>query len=94
MNTISKEMDYKQTLKKAITKYGCTAQKTMAIEEMAELLNAIAKEHRGRVTPNDIITEIADVTIMMWQMALIYGEQDVKMEIKRKIERLKERLKK
>lgn len=94
MTTISKEMDYKQTLKKAITKYGCTAQITMAVEEMAELLNAIAKEHRGRVTPYDIITEIADVTIMMWQMALIYGEQDVEMEIKRKIERLKERLEK
>ena len=87
-------MKYKETLQKAILQYGYTAQTTMAVEEMAELLNALAKERRGRATQKDIVTEIADVTIMMWQLALMYGEQSVEMEIERKIERLKERLEK
>ena len=85
-------MKHKETLQKAILTYGCTAQITMAVEEMAELLNALAKERRGRATQNDIVTEIADVTIMMWQLAIMYGEQAVEMEIERKIARLKERI--
>lgn len=85
-------MKYKETLQKAILKYGYTAQITMAVEEMAELLNALAKERRGRATKNDIVTEITDVTIMMCQLSIIYGEQAVEMEIERKIERLKERM--
>ena len=85
-------MKYEETLQKAILKYGCTAQITMAVEEMAELLNALAKERRGRATQNDIVTEIADVTIMMWQLAIMYGEQAVEMEIERKIKRLQERI--
>ena len=85
-------MKYKETLQEAILKYGYTSQITMAVEEMAELLNTIAKERRGRATQKDIVTEIADVTIMMWQLSLIYGEQSVEMEIEQKIERLKERI--
>ena len=85
-------MKHKETLQKAILEYGCTAQITMAVEEMAELLNALAKERRGRATQEDIVTEIADVTIMMWQLSLMYGEQSVETEIERKIERLKGRL--
>lgn len=85
-------MKYKETLQKAILKYGYTAQITMAVEEMAELLNALAKERRGRAKREDIVTEIADVTIMMWQLSNMYGEQSVEMEIERKIERLKERI--
>ena len=85
-------MKHEETFQKAILKYGCTAQITMAVEEMAELLNALAKERRGRATRDDIVTEIADVTIMMWQLSLIYGEQSVEMEIERKIKRLQERI--
>ena len=85
-------MKHKETLQKAILQYGYTAQITMAVEEMAELLNALAKERRGRATQNDIVTEIADVTIMMWQLAIMYGEQSVEMEIERKIKRLQERI--
>ena len=85
-------MKYKEILKEALLKYGYTSQITMAVEEMAELLNALAKERRGRATQQDIVTEIADVTIMMWQLAIMYGEQAVEMEIERKIKRLQERI--
>lgn len=85
-------MKHEETLQKAILKYGWTSQITMAVEEMAELLNALAKERRGRATQNDIVTEIADVTIMMWQLTIMYGEQAVETEIERKIKRLQERI--
>ena len=85
-------MKHEETLQKALLKYGYTSQITMAVEEMAELLNALAKERRGRATQQDIVTEIADVTIMMWQLAIMYGEQAVEMEIERKIKRLQERI--
>ena len=87
-------MKHKETLQNAILKFGYTSQITMAVEKMAELLNALAKERRGRAKQNDIVTEIADVTIMMWQLAIMYGEQAVDMEIERKIARLKERIEK
>ena len=41
----------------------------------------------------DVCTEIADVQIMMEQLAIIYGKEDVASERKYKLERLKERLK-
>ena len=37
----------KETLIKAISTYGVTMQKTVAMEEMAELIQAISKDLRG-----------------------------------------------
>ena len=64
----------------------------MAIEEMAELTNALMKDRRGRVTLEDIITEVADVIIMMNQLSYILGRDKVQAEIERKIIRLKGRI--
>ena len=81
-----------QICQRAVAKYGKEAQVFMAMEEMAELGNALMKEKRGRVTKEDIITEIADVIIMMFQMAIIYGSGEVYDEIERKAMRLQDRL--
>lgn len=80
------EREYRATLLDAIMQFGLEHRKTMAIEECAELINALAKERRGR--KNDVITEIADVQIMIDQLKLIYGEEKVKNEIDRKVARL------
>ena len=85
-------MKRKQVLQEAINKYGNDNQKRMAIEECAELINALCKEKRGRNTDDDVITEIADVTIMCQQLTLIYGEEKVREEINRKVRRLKQRM--
>lgn len=82
----------KDILKLAISKYGSEAQKTMAIEECSELINVLAKECRGRVSDEDIITEIADVMIMCEQLALIYGENAVESEKEYKLTRLAKRM--
>lgn len=81
-------------LQKALNEYGITSQKWMLVEECSELLNAIAKLNRGRVGVDDIITELADVSIMVDQMAIIFGEEKIKAERERKIDRLEQRLRK
>ena len=80
--------------KKAIATYGVEPQRKMAIEEMAELTNALMKFDRGRNTVDDIIEEIADVTIMMSQLSIIYGEKAVQLQIDYKTQRLARRLEK
>lgn len=76
----------------AVAQYGSRAQVDMAIEEMAELANALMKDRRNRVTNDDIITEVADVTIMMNQLSFMLGRDKVKEEVERKILRLIQRM--
>ena len=77
---------------KAVDIYGTEAQIWMAIEEMAELSNAIAKHRRDRVDRQDVCEEIADVSIMMIQLAYIFGAEDVNDYLEQKIDRLERRL--
>ena len=79
---------------KAIGQYGIVNQEWMLVEECGELLNAFAKLRRGRASKEDIITELADVHIMVEQMACFFGLEEFKAEKERKLERLNERLKK
>ena len=81
-----------ELFKEALRKWGIEAQRAMCIEECAELINALAKEPRGRVTREDILTELADVSIMVDQMALHYGLDDFKNERNKKIVKLNEKV--
>lgn len=72
--------------------YGEDAQIWMAIEEMSELSNALAKYRRGRVTREDVCEEIADVAIMMIQLSKIFGPDNVSDYLKSKLDRLDKRL--
>lgn len=85
-------MDKQSLFETVITKFGFDAQKAMAVEECAELINALCKEKRGRATDDDIITEIADVQIMCEQLAIIYGKEKVRQERLRKLLRLHKRI--
>lgn len=77
---------------RALDQYGITAQERMLMEECAELIDAICKHYRMRNTVNDLITELADVHIMVEQMAVFYDLKAFTEEKKRKIARLNERL--
>lgn len=76
----------------AMSKWGFPAQAMMVIEECSELINAMCKYDRSRVSKDDIITEVADTMIMCEQMAVAFGVDLVKAEKDRKLQRLKERL--
>jgi NTP pyrophosphatase (non-canonical NTP hydrolase) len=78
----------------ALRIHGIVNQQWMLVEECGELLNAIAKLKRDRVGKMDVITELADVSIIVEQMAFFYGEKEFHQERERKLLRLKERLKK
>lgn len=77
----------------AIDKYGIENQKWMVIEECGELFNALAKMRRGRATKEDVMTELADVSIMVEQIASALGYADFLDEREKKLERLMKRLK-
>ena len=81
-------------LENALNTYGARAQIMMCIEECAELTNALAKLSRNRATDMQIITELADVSIMVDQLAMMFGMERVYEERQKKIQRLKERLEK
>lgn len=76
----------------AVEKFGPESQIQMAIEECAELIDALCKFRRERVGPIDVATEIADVQIMCAQLSYMFGEKMVSDERARKIDRLKKRL--
>lgn len=76
----------------ALNQWGLAKQTFMVMEECGELLNVLAKAMRYRATKAEIITELADVAIMVEQMAFFYGEKNFIAEKERKLERLKNRL--
>ena len=84
----------REILQLALNTHGIIKQQWMLIEECGELLDAIAKSKRERAGKDEIITELADVSIIVEQMAFFYGEGDFKKEKERKLLRLKERLQK
>ena len=65
--------------KRAIERFGEMAQTDILIEEMSELTKAIIKNRRkpSERTKRDILEEMADVQIMLDQMALIFGDSRV-----------------
>ena len=73
---------------KAVQKYGREHQITKAIEEMAELMNELAKSQDKRTTTEKVIDEIADVKIMLKQLEYIYGQFKVEKRFMEKIKRL------
>ena len=81
-------------LETAVNEFGVVSQLNVAVEECAELIDAIMKHRRGRIGINEVITEIADVQIMCAQLEYIFGgtSKIVEMERARKMDRLRGRL--
>lgn len=88
METLKRKALYSQV----ISKWGIDAQLWMVTEECSELLNAIAKYKRGRVLPSAILEELADVFIMVEQMANYFGEAEFVRIKEAKLQRLLSRV--
>ena len=85
----------KKVFKKALSRFGATAQIVMVFEEMSELQKELCKLLRGKDTRRNIAEEIADVEIMLDQMKLHFSLEDhVTNNRKEKVSRLSERLEK
>lgn len=96
---VKTEVQMKEVFEKAILTYGQTAQEDVAIEEMSELIKAICKMRRAGVNEKPaatdaIVDEIADVSIMLEQLCMMYECFDaVENRRQYKVRRLENRLK-
>ena len=79
---------------KALSKWGEEAQINMVYEEVGELLTALSRFKRGRASHYDVMTELADVSVMVEQMATLMSYEDFEKEKDYKLTRLKQRLEK
>lgn len=72
----------------ALNYYGRKSQMVAACEEMGELTRALCKVLLNKpIVEQDVIDEIADVTIMVSQMRLAFGPEAVDERILFKLER-------
>lgn len=74
----------------ALKKWGDNVQKEMLVEECGELIVAIKHEKRGKCTSEDVLSELADVFILVMQMAHVYGAENFEKHLRQKMERLEE----
>lgn len=94
-------MTNNDVLREAISTYGSDCQMDKAIEEMAELTKALLKwryatnRYEREIIMESVNEEMADVRIMMNQLAMIFhNDADVDAWMDKKIERLEYRLRK
>lgn len=71
--------------------FGPSSQKDKAIEELSELIQAIARNRNGRATNNDVREEITDAGIMLDMLRMIYNlpaeqEREIRYEKLRRAE--------
>lgn len=72
--------------------YGSKNQMHKAIEECAELIEAIAKYMAGEDSMDHVCEEVADVLIMAEQMRTIVGAVEVDAIINQKLDRQMQRI--
>ena len=83
----------KKIYEDARIKWGRINQLTVAIEELSELQKEICKYFRHEGKHEDLIEEVADVSIMIEQIILMFDiDQDVKKVMEEKLQRLKRRI--
>jgi len=87
-------MKKQELYRNTINTWGKEGQIDMFHEEVGELLSALNKYKRGRVKAEEVITEIADVQIMVEQLAEMFGAINVRHEKMRKLSRLAIRVQK
>ena len=91
-NRISYE-ERKKTYLNALIGFGQTAQSVVAIEELSECQKEICKFLRGGGDRLHLAEEIADSTIMLEQLRIMYGvNEDVCRIMDEKVERLDRKL--
>jgi len=72
-----------------LNKWGDEAQYDQAIEECAELIAALKHYKRGKVDESVIISELADVTLMIGQLTWMFGAEKIDQAMSEKLKKLK-----
>lgn len=91
------KIDYEQrvqTYTNALIHFGKTKQLVVALEELSECQKEICKIIRGESNLDNLAEEIADATIMLEQVRLIFNLNDLVCEkMDEKVQRLDDKLK-
>lgn len=81
-------MDLEQLYQTTIDKWGEDAQYDQAVEECAELIAALKHYRRGKIGAQEVVSELADVTLILGQLSWMFGTEQVEEAIKVKREKL------
>lgn len=85
-------MNKEEIYKGLIQRFGSEVQQIVAIEELSELQKELCKWKRGSGDIHHIAEEIADVTIMIEQLQIIFNcSSEVEVLKEQKLQRTKER---
>jgi len=82
-------MNYSELYEATLRKWGEEAQFDQAVEECAELITALKHLRRGRADVTAVAEELADVYLMVGQLAYMLGEAHVSAAVERKLSRLR-----
>lgn len=80
--------DMERVYRAALEKWGLEAQYDQTIEECAELIAALKHFKRDKVDEEQIVSELADVTLMIGQLTWMFGEERVREAVALKLEKL------
>lgn len=75
----------------SLAKWGADGQYDQAVEECAELITVLKHHRRGKADADAVISELADVTLMVGQLSWMLGEERVRAAVaekRAKLERL------
>lgn len=81
-------MTLEQLYQATIDKWGEEAQYDQAVEECAELIAALKHYRRGKIDQQQVVSELADVSLMLGQLSWMFGKEQVEQAIKEKREKL------
>lgn len=81
-----------EVLERALEEWGEKAQFLMAHEECGELITAVARYYRGRASKEEVLEEVADVQLLLDQLAIILGNGEAIELERQKFVRFRDRL--
>jgi NTP pyrophosphatase (non-canonical NTP hydrolase) len=85
-------MRYREIYAKTISRWGEKAQYDQAIEECAELIATLQHFARGKVGSDAVVHELADVFLMVGQLAYMFGEEPLHAAVENKVVKLQQLL--
>ncbi len=83
----------REIIERAVIQFGTKKQVSKSIEELSELITELARFENDAVRYVNLISEIADASIMIEQLKLIFGPDLVEGQIHTKLKRLEGLLK-
>ena len=82
-------MKYEDIYRSTLEKWGEEAQYDQAIEECAELIASLKHFKRDKIDAEQVILELADVTLMLGQLTWMFGPDKVDAAVGAKLEKLR-----